>query len=150
MGPPKQKAIVLSKPDTTNHQNCARREPSTSITSTVRTGDVTSQSLSGKGEIPRPRGNANLYLGGNDNTCFQGHHSPGSRRPGTKHLASQNLLEVYNFSFRNPEKNAISKWKLLIYDIRVVEGLERQKSTKDMLAGAGGEPASRPIPPVLT
>ena len=33
--------------------------------------------------------------------------------------------------------------------MRVVEGLERQKSTRDMLAGAGGEPASRPIPPVL-
>lgn len=31
----------------------------------------------------------------------------------------------------------------------VVEGLERQKSIKDILAGAGGDPASRPMPPVL-
>lgn len=40
-----------------------------------------------------------------------------------------------------------SQWN--VCDMRVVEGLERQKSTRDMLAGAGGEPASRPIPPVL-
>lgn len=36
------------------------------------------------------------------------------------------------------------------YDMRVVAGLDRQKSMSDSVAGAGGEPASRPMPPVLS
>ena len=34
--------------------------------------------------------------------------------------------------------------------MRVVAGLERQKSTRDIFDGAGGEPESRPMPPVLS
>lgn len=69
--------------------------------------------------------------------------SPGLEGPLLKTLSlNHNTTLSYRQSRPLP-----SQWK--VWDMRVVEGLERQKSTRDMFAGAGGEPASRPIPPVL-